>query len=333
VHHSYDIIRGDIATGFDGGRQKMESPRLYRDFNSYLREVFGFRVQKIAVDAGLTCPNRDGSISYGGCIYCNERGSGTGAANRTLTIKEQLEMGKVSFARRYKAKKFLAYFQSFSNTYGPLSRLKMLYAEALGVEDVVGLSIGTRPDCVRDEVLDHLEELSRERLIWIEYGLQSANDVTLIRINRGHNTDAFLDAVRRTRARKLPICVHVILGLPGESRKDMLETARFLASQDIQAVKIHLLYVIRGTILEQWYRAGTFECLSSFEYISIVAEFLALLPPHVIIQRLTGDPHPEELVAPAWALEKRQNIEAIHTYMKSHNLYQGKFDRMPKCSQ
>jgi uncharacterized protein len=302
----------------------MESAAMYREFSSYLREVFGCRVQKITLDAGLTCPNRDGSVGYGGCIYCNARGSGTGAATALQSVKQQLEMGKIRLTKRYKANKFLAYFQSFSNTYGPLSTLKMLYEEALAVEDIVGLCIGTRPDCTSDEVLDYLEGLSRERLIWMEYGLQSASDATLMRINRGHTVSAFLDAVRRTRARRLPICVHVILGLPDETRKDMLETARFLASQDIQAVKIHLLYVVSGTVLERWYRAGTFQCLSSEEYTSIVAEFLALLPPHVIIQRLTGDPHPQELVAPTWALEKQRNLQAIHHYMKAHDFYQGK---------
>jgi uncharacterized protein len=303
----------------------MESAGLYRNFNSYLREVFGCRVQKISVDAGLTCPNRDGSISYGGCIYCNERGSGTGAAEQAKSVKEQLEMGKTSLAKRYKAKKFLAYFQSFSNTYGPLARLKVLYEEALSVEDIVGLSVGTRPDCAPDEVLDYLEKLSREYLIWIEYGLQSASDATLALINRGHTVGAFLDAVSRTRARNLPICVHIILGLPGESREDMLKTARFLACQDIQAVKIHLLYVIRGTVLDNWYRAGIFRCMSLQEYTSTVAEFLSLLPAHFIVQRLTGDPHPKELSAPAWALEKERNLQAIHDYMKSHGLYQAKF--------
>jgi uncharacterized protein len=219
----------------------------------------------------------------------------------------------------------LAYFQSFSNTYGAPAGLKVLYEEALSVEDIVGLSIGTRPDCAPDDVLDYLEELSKEHLIWIEYGLQSASDATLARINRGHTVSAFLDAVSRTRSRNLPICVHIILGLPGESREDMLETARFLACQDIQAVKIHLLYVIRGTLLDNWYRAGIFQCMSLEEYTSIVAEFLSLLPPHLIIQRLTGDPHPKELAAPAWALGKQRNLQAIHDYMKNHGLYQAKF--------
>lgn len=297
---------------------------LYRDYNSYLRQLFGCRVQKITVDAGLTCPNRDGKVGFGGCIYCNQRGSGTGAASRSLTITEQLQAGKTYLARRYKARRFLAYFQSFTNTYAPLTELERIYAEALAVPDIVGLTIGTRPDCIEEPVLSHLQALSEQHLIWLEFGLQSAHNRTLQIINRGHTVEAFVDAVERTRRRGIPICAHVILGLPGEDRKDMLETARFLAFQDIQAVKIHLLYVIRGTQLAKWCQTGRYKCLERAEYASIVGDFLAMLPPKVIVQRLTGDPHPEELAAPQWALEKQQNLTAIHQYMHAHGLFQGK---------
>ncbi len=296
----------------------------YRDFNSSLREQFGCRVQKITLDAGLTCPNRDGTLGLGGCIYCNEKGSGTGAASQRLSITDQIRNAKSYLVKRYKAKAFIAYFQSYSNTYAPLHILKSLYEEALADPDVVGLSIGTRPDCVEDAVLDLLGDYARERLIWLEYGLQSAHDATLARIRRGHSVAAFTDAVRRTRSRGLPVCAHVILGLPGEGREEMLATARFLADSDIQAVKIHLLYVIRGTALDTWYRSGLYRCLTRDEYVSIVSELLTLLPPEMIIQRLTGDPHPEELVAPQWALEKRRNLEAIHEYMLPRGLFQGK---------
>jgi uncharacterized protein len=296
---------------------------LYRDYNSYLRKKFGCRVQKITLDAGLTCPNRDGSAGYGGCIYCNERGSGTGES-RLAGIPEQIATGMARLAKKYKAKKFIAYFQSFSNTYAPLPKLAGLYEQALENPGIVGLSIGTRPDCVSDEVLDHLEELSKHHLIWMEYGLQSSKQETLKRICRGHGVDAFVDAVRRTRARNIPICVHVILGLPGETGTDMLDTARFISEQDIQAVKIHLLYVIRGTALEDMYRSGGYRCLTREEYAEAAGEFLALLPPGVIIQRLTGDPHPGELVAPLWALEKQQNLGAVREYMIQKGLYQGK---------
>jgi uncharacterized protein len=296
----------------------------YRDYNSYLREVFGCRVQKITVDAGLSCPNRDGTRGWGGCIFCNPRGSGTGAAGLGQDVTTQLETAKAILARRYKARKFLAYFQSFSNTYAPLAKLRELYEQALSVPDIVGLTIGTRPDCVPEETLELLAQLAQNHPIWLEYGLQSAHDETLERIHRGHDVAAFVDALERTRRRNLPACVHVILGLPGENRETMLTTARFLAAHDIQAVKIHLLYVIKGTLLERWYKNGTYHCLTRQEYVSLVAEFLALLPPEMIVQRLTGDPHPHELVAPEWALEKQHNLQAIHAYMHEQELYQGK---------
>jgi len=295
----------------------------YRDFNGALRERFGCRVQKITLDAGLTCPNRDGTLGTGGCIYCNERGSGTGAASR-LSISDQIRDAKQYLARRYKARAFIAYFQSFSNTYAPLQVLRSLYEEALADPDIVGLSIGTRPDCVEDAVLDMLAGYCGSHWIWLEYGLQSAHDETLIGIGRGHSVAQFADAVRRTRRRGLSICAHVILGLPGEGREEMLATARYLAESDIQAVKIHLLYVIRGTVLDAWHGSGRYRCLTRDEYVSLVSEFLTVLPPEMIVQRLTGDPHPDELVAPAWALEKRRNIEAIHRFMAARGLYQGK---------
>ena len=300
-----------------------ETDKPFRDYNSYLRQLFGCRVQKISLDAGLTCPNRDGSRGFGGCIYCNATGSGTGAAARDQSIRRQIETAKSYLATRYKAKKFLAYFQSFSNTYAPVDRLRALYGEALADPDIVGLTIGTRPDCVPDPVLDLLQELQRERLVWLEYGLQSAHDRTLELIRRGHDLAAFSDALRRTRARALPVCVHVILGLPGESAADMDATARFLAASDIQAVKLHLLYVVRGTVLHRWFEAGRYRCLTRDEYSAAAARFIALLPPHVIVQRLTGDPHPDELVAPDWALAKQQNLQAVLDYLKRHQMRQG----------
>ncbi|MBW1981141.1 MAG: TIGR01212 family radical SAM protein [Deltaproteobacteria bacterium] len=298
--------------------------RRYRDLNSFLRQRFGCRVQKISLDAGLTCPNRDGTVGLGGCIYCNALGSGTGLA-RNYSIRQQLELGKQRLQRRYGAKKFIAYFQSFSNTYAAVDRLRQLYLEALSVKDVVGLAIGTRPDCVADEVLDLLAEINERTYLWLEYGLQSIHDRSLVFINRGHTVAAFVDAVERTRLRGLDICVHVILGLPGEGKAEMLQTARALGCLDIQAVKIHLLYVIKDTPLAMLYSQGSYQCLSRDQYVDIVCDFLAYLPPQVVIHRLTGDPHPEELVAPMWALEKQTNLQAIWDTMEERNLWQGKY--------
>ena len=294
----------------------------YLDLNTFLRERFGCRVQKISLDAGLGCPNRDGSKGRGGCIYCNERGSGTGNAE-TQSLTEQLGSAKSFLARRYKARKFLGYFQSFSNTYAPLPTLKRLYGEVLADPDVVGLCLGTRPDCVDEATLDYLAELNREHLIWLEYGLQSAHEATLETINRGHGVDAFCEAMRLSRERGVLTCAHVVLGLPGESREDILQTARFLAEQEVDAVKIHGLYVVRGTRLHELYAEGRYRPLRREEYVPLVGEFIARLPAGMVVQRITGDPHPEELIAPEWMLEKKRNLEEIVQHMRERGLVQG----------
>ncbi len=298
--------------------------KRYNDFNSYLRNIFGCRVQKISIDAGLTCPNRDGTFSTEGCVYCNSRGSGTGAFTLGLTIKEQILQAKRVLARRYKAKKFIAYFQSFSNTYAPIDTLKRLYDEALKVKDVVGLSIGTRPDCVNASILNLLEEYAQSHLVWIEYGLQSANDQSLALINRGHNLQCFKDAVFATQNRGIKICAHVILGLPLEKKEHMLETAKTIAGLNIDGLKIHLLYVVKGTKLEKLYHRGEYRCLEQDEYADLVCDFLEYLPPAMVIQRLTGDPHPEELVAPKWSLKKSETLALIKNKLVSRNTCQGK---------
>lgn len=298
--------------------------KRYYDLNTYFKILFGQRVHKITVDAGFTCPNRDGTISSGGCIYCNVKGSGTGAHTRGQSVRNQLEIGKVAVAKRFKAKKFLAYFQSFTNTYAPYERLKDVYDEALGVEDVVGLAIGTRPDCVDEAVLNLLERYARTHLIWLEYGLQSCHDETLAKINRGHDFDCFKSAVAAARNRSIKICAHVILGLPGENREKMLETAKIVGAMGLDGIKLHLLYVVKGTRLHDLYSNGDYRCLEQEAYAKLVCEFLELLPPEMVIQRLTGDPHPSELVAPLWALDKRGTMEMIQQQLASHDSYQGK---------
>jgi len=296
----------------------------YHDLNSYLREIFGCRVQKISLDAGLTCPNRDGLISTGGCIYCNSRGSGTGAMKKGLSVTVQIMKGKEFLGKRYKAEKFIAYFQSFSNTYGTYEKLKGLYEEALAIDDIVGLSIGTRPDCIDESTLTMLQGYTKDYLIWIEYGLQSIHDRTLAFINRGHDVKCFKMAVEKTRKRGIKICTHVILGLPFEDRDDMLATAEAVAAMGIDGIKIHLLYVIKGTRMEKLYLEGRYRCLGQEEYTDLVCDFLELLPPDMVIQRLTGDPHPAELVAPEWSLRKNETISLIKKALASRDSWQGK---------
>jgi radical SAM protein (TIGR01212 family) len=297
--------------------------KRYNDLNSHLRSLFGCRVQKITIDAGLSCPNRDGTISTDGCIYCNVKGSGSGAHARGLSITEQLLQGQAVLSRRYKAKKFIAYFQSFSNTYAPLPKLKRLYEEALAVEDVIGLSIGTRPDCINPSLLELLEGYAQSHLIWVEYGLQSAHDRTLALINRGHDFMGFQKAVEATQSRGLKICVHVILGLPSETRDHMLKTAEILSDMDIDGIKLHLLYVVKGTKLAQQYRQGRYCCLQQSEYVDLVCDFLERIPQRVVIQRLTGDPHPQELVAPLWSTRKNETLAMIRDTLERRDTWQG----------
>lgn len=296
----------------------------YYDLNSYLRNTFGCRVQKISLDTGLSCPNRDGSIATGGCIYCNSRGSGTGAMKKGLSITEQILKGKEFLKKRYKAKKFLAYFQSFSNTYGPYEKLKGLYEEALAIDDIVGLSVGTRPDCVDEMTLTLLEGYTKDYLVWIEYGIQSIHGRTLAAINRGHDVSCFREAVKATRNRGIKICTHVILGLPFEDRGDMLATAKAVAAMGIDGIKIHLLYVIKGTRMEKLYLEGNYRCLEQEEYANLVCDFLELLPPGMVIQRLTGDPHPAELAAPEWSLRKNETLSLIKKILGDRDSWQGK---------
>ena len=297
----------------------------YRDYNTYLKDIFGQRVQKISLDAGLGCPNRDGSLSDKGCIYCDQKGSGTGAKIlNDMSIEEQVSAGIEWAKKRYGAEKYIAYFQSFTNTYASVSVLKDLYDRALSFEGMVGLSVGTRPDCIDREKLDLLNYYADNFLVWIEYGLQSAHDITLVNINRGHDVRAFVDAVEMTRGYDIKICTHVILGLPGETRDMMLETARLLADQPLNGVKIHSLYVAKGTQLAMMYYKGEFKCMERDEYIETLIDFLELLPPEFIVQRVTGDPNRNDLIAPDWTIEKSKNLNQIKERLEMRDTWQGK---------
>jgi radical SAM protein (TIGR01212 family) len=295
----------------------------YRDLHSYLKGRFGERVQKISLDAGLTCPNRDGRVGTGGCLYCNARGSGTGAWARGQSIAAQMATGMARLGRRYRASRFIAYFQSFSNTYAPRETLRELYGAALAFPQVVGLSIGTRPDCLAEDVLELLAVYTRDRLVWLELGLQSAHDATLKRINRGHDVACFAEAVARAASRGLPVVAHVILGLPGEGPDEMAATAAYLARLPLHGVKIHLLYVIRDSGLARLHQAGEYVCLREDQYVNLAVDFIERLPPQLVIHRLTGDPHPEELVAPAWCLNKSRVLGRIREEFARRGSRQG----------
>jgi len=298
--------------------------KRYSDYNSYLRNLFGQRVQKISIDAGLSCPNRDGVLSRKGCIYCNSKGSGSGMFERGLSIKEQIEANKIGAVIKYKARKFLAYFQSYSNTYTSCEHMKLMFDEALSCEGMVGMAIGTRPDCIDRQKLDLIESYTKDYLVWLEYGLQSVHDSTLEIINRGHRAKDFFQAVQLTLGRNINICTHVILGLPGEDRSMMLETAKILADSNIDGIKLHLLYVIKNTILDKMWKNGEYKPLEQNEYVDLVCDFLEILPDNIIIQRITGDPHAEELQSPMWAGRYRETFNMIQETLKRRDSFQGK---------
>jgi radical SAM protein (TIGR01212 family) len=301
----------------------------YNDFASYLRNRFGCRVQKITIDAGFSCPNRDGTLSSGGCIYCDGKGSGSGAARRAESIQEQIQRGKYGLGARYKAQKFIAYFQAFTNTYAPCNILRRRYDEALTDSDVVGLAIGTRPDCIDEEILDLIQEYTATRMVWIEYGLQSMHNRTLSKINRGHTFEDFVRAVQMTQGRNILICAHVILGLPDESRQDVLDTAKAIADLGIGGIKIHSLYIPEDTPLARLFQAGGCTVLNQEEYVSWVVGFLEHLSPDVIIQRLTGDPDPSTLLAPSWTLNKQETLGLIRKALEAAGTWQGKLYKNP----
>jgi len=283
----------------------------YLTLNQYLRAIFGTRVQKIPLDAGLTCPNRDGTKARGGCIYCDSRGSGTGAYRDEKSVRQQMEEGIQWARRRYKARKFIAYFQSFSNTYAPPGQLEEMYRQALISPEVVGLFVGTRPDCVDKEVLSLISRVGEGRLLWMEYGLQSASDETLVRINRGHTVEDFVRAVEMSRMMDIPVCAHVIFGLPGETRQHMESTVQLLADLKVEGVKFHQLYVVRNSRLHQIYEEGGYNPMAQEEYAEMVAWAIAHLPENTVIQRLTGDPPLGGLVAPEWSSDKAGTISLI----------------------
>lgn len=297
--------------------------KRYYDLKSFWRNRFGCKVYKLPIDAGFTCPNRDGQAAEGGCIYCDGRGSKLRQAGPLPSVTEQIRKGRDYYTVHRQAGKFIAYFQTFTNTYGDLEHLKRLYDEALAPPDVLGLSIGTRPDCVPDAVLDLLENYAKTHHIWLELGLQSIHDRTLTLLNRGHNREIFVDAVGRIQGRGILLCVHIIVGLPGETREDILETARVLAGLPIQGIKIHSLLALQGTVLGGLYESGAIAMISKEEYVTTVCDVLEILPPEMVIQRLTADGYKDIFLGPAWAVNKMDVLNNIDRELKRRQTWQG----------
>ncbi len=298
--------------------------RPYRAFSDYLKEKFGCKVYKISIDAGFTCPNRDGSLGVGGCIYCNNQGFSPNTRRSRSTISEQVLQGIDFMGARYKAEKFIAYFQAFTNTYAPVDVLEKAYREALIDERIVGLSVGTRPDCIEDAAVELLAGLSSEYDVWIELGLQSVHDETLDRIKRRHHVKDFTETVGRIKKHPdLKICAHIILGLPGETRDMMLDSADMLSDLGVHGVKVHLLHVLRDTPLEELYNKGEIDIFEFGTYVELAADYLERLDPGIVIQRLTADGPSDILIAPKWALEKKKTIDKIEKLLLKRNSRQG----------
>jgi len=297
---------------------------LYHSLSWFFHAKFGRRVWKVSVDGGFQCPNRDGSLGTEGCIFCNIDSFSPSRRLEVRSITAQIEEGIRRLRRRGQAERLVAYFQPATNTYGSLQRLRALYQEALAHPNVVGLAIGTRPDCAADEVLDLLAELSRRSWVCVEYGLQSIHERSLRWLNRGHDYGAFVDAIARSHARGLFTGAHVILGIPGETRDDILATARELARLQVRSVKLHNLYAVEGTPLAEAVRWGSVRLLAREEYVGYVVDFLEVLPPDCVIDRLSGDAPPEYLVAPRWCLDKSGLRAAVASEFRRRDSWQAK---------
>lgn len=285
---------------------------FYKDYSHWIREQFPFRVQKISVDAAFSCPNRDGRLSLGGCTFCDNKTFNPSYCDRGKSITQQLEEGKAFFAKKYPEMKYLAYFQAYSNTYAPLEELKRKYEEALAVDDVVGLVIGTRPDCVSDEALDYLQQLNQRTFLIVEYGIESANDNTLRRINRGHTFDCSRQAIIKVHQRGIITCGHIILGLPGEDEEEMLHQASTISQLPLDILKLHQLQIIKGTPLAKEYEAHPFHVFSAEEYVNLVIRYVSKLRNDLVLERFVSQSPPNMVIAPKWGLKNHEFTDLLN---------------------
>lgn len=288
---------------------------VYRTLNEYYREKFGCKVYKLSLDGGFTCPNRDGTVGTGGCIFCSAYGGGEFAESCTESVAEQLEKAKMRVSAKVKDGKFIAYFQSFTGTYAPVERLERLYRQAIAPEDIVGLAIGTRPDCLPDSVVELLSNINRVKPVTIELGLQTVHPDTVRYIRRGYDTSVYFDAVRRLKAAGIEVVTHIIIGLPGETAEMAVETTRQAIVAGTNGVKFHLLHVLRGTDLEKDFAEGKFHCLTLAEYAEILKKCLSVLPSHVVVHRITGDGAKRDLVAPLWSADKKRVLNYLNHHL------------------
>lgn len=313
--------------------QKIWGEKPYRSLDWQLKTQFGEKVYKLALNGGMSCPNRDGKVGRGGCIFCSEGGSGDFAADRQLSVTEQIAVQKEALREKKPARKYIAYFQAYTNTYAPVGYLEKIFTEAIEDPEVVILSVATRPDCLPEEVLDLLGRLNQKKPVWVELGLQTIHEETARMIHRGYNLACFEQAVRNLRKRKIDVIVHTILGLPGEGKKEVLETVQYLNRCDIQGIKLQLLHILKGTQLGQMYleqkgNPREIQVMDMETYIDLVIQCIEALSPEITIHRLTGDGPKDLLLAPMWSTRKRTVLNEIHSELKKRNSWQGKrFER------
>ena len=301
---------------------KVNTP-YYNDYGTWIRTRFPFRVQKISVDAGFTCPNRDGTISTGGCIYCNNRTFSPSYCNREKSISTQLTIGKRFFAHKYPDMKYLAYFQTYSNTYSTIGKLRMMYEEALAVEDIEGLVISTRPDCISEELLDYLEALNRKTFLIVEYGIESTNDNTLRHINRGHTFEQAVKAITLTKERGILTSGHIILGLPGEDASESLRQAHQISALPLDILKIHQMQIIRATKLAEIYNKEPFHLYTIEEYIQLVSKYIQRLRKDLVLERFISQSPAKLLIAPHWGVKNYEFTNQLVNYMRANSIRQG----------
>ena len=314
-------------------QRKSWNGKPYCSLDYMLRERFGEKVYKVTLNGGMSCPNRDGTLGTRGCIFCSEGGSGDFAADVSLSVTEQIESQIALLSAKRPIQKYIAYFQAYTNTYAPVEYLRKIFKEAMSHPGIVALSVGTRPDCLGEEVLDLLEELNRIKPVWIELGLQTIHEKTAQYIRRGYRLSCFDQALENLRKRNIEVIVHTILGLPGESREEILETMRYLNKKDIQGIKLQLLHVLKGTDLAYDYLAGRFQVYEREEYLDLLIECLENLDPEIVIHRITGDGPKDLLIAPLWASRKREVLNLLHHQMKEQNSYQGKSLKVSDCER
>lgn len=301
----------------------------YFSYNLFLKRLFGERVQKVSVDAGFTCPNVDGTVAIGGCTFCDNRSFSPSRRLPRQAIREQIDEGIRRLRRRYVCDRFMAYFQPATNTYAPVDRLRAVYETALEHPLVTGLAIGTRPDCLPDEVLDLLDEFGRRTYLSVEFGMQTMHDRSLDEMNRGHHHDAMLDAVERSRGRSFEICAHIILGWPSESHADMLATAREVARLPIDSVKLHNLYAVKKTELGEQVLRGEVQLMERDEYVRTLVDVLEMLPPRMVVERISGDAPGDYFIGPSWCLDKPGVLLALRQEMERRDTWQGRCHEEP----